>query len=118
TARYGSIGRRLYHLSRGQDTRSVDPRGEAKTISAETTFDRDISDGQELAKRLWPLCEKVARRLRDKGLAACTVTLKLKTRNFRSLTRARRLSAPTQLAEILYRSALPLLEAEATGALS
>lgn len=115
TARYGSIGRRLYYLSRGQDNRAVDPRGEAKTISAETTFERDISDAKELAHRLWPLCEKVARRLRDKGLAAGTITLKLKTKSFRSFTRARKLATPTQLAEVLYQSSLPLLEAEVTG---
>jgi len=115
TARYGSIGRRLYYLSRGMDERSVNPRGEAKTISAETTFERDISDPTELAHRLWPLCEKLARRLRDKGLAAGTITLKFKTRNFRSFTRARKLSTPTQLAEVIYQSSLPLLTTEANG---
>ena len=115
TARYGSIGRRLYYLARGLDDRSVNPRGEAKTISAETTFERDISDPKELAHRLWPLCEKLSRRLREKGLAAGTITLKLKTGSFRSFTRARKPTAPTQLAEIIYQTALPLLEAEANG---
>jgi DNA polymerase-4 len=115
TVRYGSIGRRLYYLSRGMDNREVNPRGEAKTISAETTFERDISDAKELAKRLWPLCEKLSRRLREKGLAAGTITLKLKTGSFRSFSRARKLNTPTQLAEILYQSSLPLLDAEAKG---
>jgi DNA polymerase-4 len=115
TARYGSIGRRLFYLARGEDSRKVNPRGESKTISAETTFERDMSDAKELAHRLWPLCEKVARRLRDNGLAAGTITLKLKTGRFRTLTRARKLATPTQLAEVLYQSALPLLETECTG---
>ena len=114
-ARYGSIGRRLWRLSRGEDSRTVDPRGEAKSISAESTFEHDIKDARELALRLWPLCEKVARRLRDKHLAAGTVTLKLKTGGFRSLTRAKTLDSPTQLAEVLYQTCLPMLEAEATG---
>ncbi len=115
TARYGSIGTRLFHLARGEDDRPVNPRGEAKTISAETTFEQDMSDAAELARRLWPLCEKVSRRLRDKGVAAGTITLKLKTKSFRSFTRARKLATPTQLAEVLYQSALPLLQAETNG---
>jgi DNA polymerase-4 len=114
-ARYGVIGQRLYRLARGEDSRGVNPRGDAKSISAETTFERDVSDAKQLALKLWPLCEKVSRRLRDKGLAAGSVTLKLKTGSFRSLTRAHKLSPPTQLAEVLYRSCLPLLDAEATG---
>ena len=115
TARYGSIGTRLFHLARGEDNRAVNPRGEAKTISAETTFEHDMSDATELARRMWPLCEKVSRRLREKGLAAGTITLKLKTKSFRSFTRARKLATPTQLAEVLYQSALPLLQAETNG---
>ena len=110
--RYGSIGRRLSRLAIGQDSRAVEPHGEAKTISAETTFERDLRDMKELSARLWPLCEKVARRLRDKGLAAGTVTLKLKTSRFRILTRARKLPTPTQLAEVLYQAGHELLEAE------
>ncbi len=110
--RYGSIGLRLARLSVGQDSRQVEPHGEAKTISAETTFERDLHGTKELSARLWPLCEKVARRLRDKGLAAGTVTLKLKTSRFRIVTRARKLSRPTQLAEVLYQAGHALLEAE------
>jgi DNA polymerase-4 len=115
TARYGSIGRRLYHLARGEDERGVNPRGEAKTISAETTFEHDIADAEELAHRLWPLCEKLSRRLREKGLAAGTITLKFKTKSFRGFTRARKLATPTQLAEVIYQESLPLLVAEAKG---
>jgi DNA polymerase-4 len=113
--RFGSLGSRLYHFSRGEDDRTVEPDSEAKSISAETTFERDLSTIDELSAELWPLCERLARRLRRNGFAAKGITLKLKTAEFRILTRSRKLPGPTGLAEILYRTALPLLEAEADG---
>lgn len=114
-SRYGAIGSRLSKLSRGMDSRAVDPTGNAKSISAETTFSRDISAADALAYRLWPLCEKVTRRLKAKGLAGCAISLKLKTSGFKILTRSRQLSEPTQIAEVLYREVLPLLKKEADG---
>ncbi len=114
-ARYGAIGRRLSRFARGQDERRVEPDAPVKSISAETTFDEDIAAPEALLARLWPLCEKVAGRLKRAGLAGASITLKLKTSEFRLLTRARRLGAPTRLAEVLYRAAAPLLEREADG---
>ncbi|HYB10806.1 MAG TPA: DNA polymerase IV [Alphaproteobacteria bacterium] len=114
-ARYGAIGRRLARFARGEDGRTVEPRQPAKSISAETTFDADLRSTEALKAELWPLCETVARRLKKSELAGRTITLKLKTADFRLLTRSRTLDAPTQLAEVLFRAALPLLEAEATG---
>ena len=115
TARYGAIGGRLARFSRGEDGRPVDPNAPTKSISAETTFERDIADAAALGRILWPLAEKVATRLKNGGLAGGTVTLKLKTTRFRTLTRSRQLAAPTQLADVLYRAALPLLAREADG---
>jgi len=115
TARYGTIGNRLSRLSRGEDTRRVDPRGKAKSISSESTFGEDIKDFDQLCYRLWPLCEKVARRLVAKNMAATAISLKLKTSSFQILTRSKQLQVPTQLAEFLYQSALPILEKEANG---
>jgi DNA polymerase-4 len=114
-ARFGSMGRRLAAFSRGVDTRPVTPDTPAKSLSAETTFDRDIADADALLRALWPLCEKVSRRLREADKAGHGVTLKLKTAKFRTLTRSQRLSDPTQLAERLYRSAEPLLRTAADG---
>ncbi len=113
--RYGRLGRRLAQLARGEDERRVDPEGRARSISAETTFARDEADGEALARTLWPLCEKVSDRLKQSALAAGTVTLKLKTADFRLRTRSRRLADPTQLADTLYRTARHLLAAEADG---
>ncbi len=114
-ARYGAIGKRLYRFARGRDARHVEPNAPAKSISAETTFDRDIADSKILLAEIWPLCEKVARRLKQAGLAGHGVTLKLKTKDFKQLTRSRRLPDPTRLAEALYQSVRPLIEREADG---
>jgi DNA polymerase-4 len=108
-ARYGSIGHRLARFSRGEDSRPVSPVSIPKNLSSETTFATDISDMDELARRLWPQCERVAERIKRRELAGRTVTLKLKTASHRIVTRSQALPAPTQLAETLYRSATPLL---------
>ncbi len=114
-ARYGSIGRRLARFSRGEDDRAIHGNRPAKSISAETTFETDLAEAARLRERLWPLCEKVSARMKRAAVSGRTVTLKLKTREFRILTRRRQLSAPTQLAEEIYRAALPMLEEEAKG---
>ena len=62
-----------------------------------------------------PLCERVAGQLKEAGLAAGTVTLKLKTADFRLRTRSRRLAEPTQLADMMFRVAAALLATEADG---
>jgi DNA polymerase-4 len=115
SAEFGAMGRRLYRFARGEDDRTVDPNAPAKSISAETTFDEDLSAKEALLAELWPLAQTVSRRLKAAELAAQTVTLKLKTAEFRLLTRHRRLPDPTQLAEALYQAAKPLVEREADG---
>ena len=113
--RYGAIGRRLFRFARGIDNRPVDPSEETKSVSSETTLQRDISDPAALARLLKPLCETVARRMQRKRLAGRRVTLKLKTGDFRTLTRGRLLVSPIDDAESLYRAALALLEGETDG---
>ncbi|TNE36070.1 MAG: DNA polymerase IV [Alphaproteobacteria bacterium] len=113
--RYGVMGSRLYNLSRGQDSRKVTANQETKSISAETTFLTDIGDLDILLARLWPLCEKVSKRLKTTEMAGKTITLKLKTGNFQTITRSHSLGQPTQLAETLYRCVKPMLEKAAEG---
>jgi DNA polymerase-4 len=114
-ARYGTIGRRLSRFAMGIDDRRVEPNAPTKSVSAETTFDDDTAAPEALLTQLWPLCEKVSARLKKAGLAGGGVTLKLKTAQFQQLTRSRRLATPTQMAEVIYRAAAPLLEREADG---
>ncbi|HEY7609002.1 MAG TPA: DNA polymerase IV [Alphaproteobacteria bacterium] len=113
--RYGVMGSRLYHFARGEDERTVEPEHEAKSISAETTFDTDLSGFADLRRELWPLCEKVSARVKAVGLDGGGITLKLKTAGFKLMTRAAQLDHPTQLAEVLFRAAEPLLRKEAIG---
>jgi DNA polymerase IV len=112
---YGSMGQRLYRLSRGLDERKVTPEHELKTVSSETTFFDDISDLAELTKILRSLSEKVSRRLKKGGHSGRTVTLKLKSHDFKLRTRNRALSDPTQLADRIFRTGLSLLEKETDG---
>ncbi|HUR43777.1 MAG TPA: DNA polymerase IV [Aestuariivirga sp.] len=113
---YGSMGARLYHLSRGEDVRDVSADDRSKSISAETTFSSDLRDYGELEAILWRLAEKVSRRAKGEGLAGQTVVLKLKTADFRSRTRNVSLDEPTLLAARIFEAAKPMLKREAKGA--
>jgi DNA polymerase-4 len=111
----GDDGPALVRRARGEDARIVDPSRETKSISAETTFDRDLSAVADLERPLWLLCEKLARRLKEHGLGAGGVVLKLKTTRFALRTRAARFSSPTVLPDRLFDLARLLLAKEATG---
>jgi DNA polymerase-4 len=113
--RYGEEGRRLARLARGIDARKVSADRETKSVSSETTFDRDIADFRALERILWTQTEEVSARLKDKALAGATVTLKLKTADFRIRTRAHSFASPTQLAGKIFAAARTLLEREADG---
>jgi DNA polymerase-4 len=113
--RYGVMGKRLFNLARGQDDRKVHLNDEAKTISAETTFFEDYSQADDLVPVLRALSEQVSRRLKKAALAGHTVVLKLKTQDFKTRTRNRRLDAHTQLADRIFREGLSLLERELDG---
>ena len=113
--RYGAMGLRLARLSHARDDRPVNPRGEAKSISAETTFEEDIADPRQLQAVLRGLSEKVSRRLKQQGLAGRSVTLKLKTGDFRLRTRSRQLQDPTRLADRIFHEGSALLARETDG---
>ncbi|MER9281271.1 DNA polymerase IV [Mesorhizobium sp. M0522] len=113
--RYGVMGDRLYRLSRGEDDRRVVPDQDAKSVSAETTFDTDIASVDELVSVLRALSEKVSARLKKSGIAGRTVVLKLKTQDFKIRTRNRQLGDPTRLADRIFQTGLELLRKEADG---
>jgi DNA polymerase IV len=114
-SRYGRIGARIARLARGEDDRAVLAHAPSRTISAETTLPQDESEPDTLSRVLWPLCERVSARLKQASLAAGTVTLKLKTADFRLRTRSRSVTDPTQLADTLFQWASSMLAAEADG---
>ncbi len=110
--RYGEEGARLWRLARGIDARRVSAECETKSISAETTFDRDIGEFRPLEQHLWDLTERVSARLKANALAGSTVTLKLKSADFKTRTRARSLGHPTQLAARIFAAGRDLLSHE------
>lgn len=111
----GDDGLSLVRRARGEDPRIVDPTRETKSVSAETTFEHDLSTMAELERPLWRMCEKLARRLKESELAAGGVVLKLKTASFTQRTRNARLPSPTVLPDRLFDLARELLAKEATG---
>jgi DNA polymerase-4 len=112
---YGKFGRRLASFAQGQDDRRVMPDRPTKSISAETTFRRDTGSAQELGATAEGLSERVAKELSRKGLSGGAVVVKLKTSDFKVLTRSRRLAQPTQRASIILEAALALIAREADG---
>jgi len=105
----------LADIEAGHAGRAIAPDRETKSISAETTFAADLTDPEALARELWPLCERVSARLKASMLAAETVQLVVKTTSFRRINRQRAVSPPTQLAMILFETAVALLAEVADG---
>lgn len=114
-ARFGRFGRRLAEFVQGEDPRKVSTSRETKSISVETTFASDIAEAAGLEAALAPLCERLAGRLRAKGMAGRCVVLKLKTADFKTLTRQHRLSTPTQRHGMVLDAARLLLARETDG---
>ena len=110
TARFGSMGDRLWHLARGQDRRRVSRNAPMKSLSSETTFFEDTSDPDLLDGHIWRLAEKVSDRLKAKSLAGRVVVLKLKRGDFSAISRRRSLDDATQLADRIYRTARDLFD--------
>ncbi|SLN61568.1 DNA polymerase IV [Roseivivax jejudonensis] len=115
TARFGSMGTRLWHLARGEDHRRVSANAPMKSISNETTFHEDTADRDLLDGHLWRMAEKVADRAKAKGLAGRVVVLKLKRADFTLISRRHALREPTQIADRLYREARHLFDAVPRG---
>ena len=100
--RFGKWGLALAGKARGEDAggwfdTEVGEDTGAKSISHEHTYNEDTADVSQLEATLMRLCEMVGRRLRESNLHARTVQLKLRYKDFTTITRAHTLAAPTQL---------------------
>ncbi len=113
--RYGSMGARLYHLARGEDLRRVHHEENSKSIGAETTLNEDVADFGHLESILWAMCEKVSRRAKAEAVGGRTITLKLKTADFKLRSRSVSFDDPTQLAHRIFEATQPLLRRETDG---
>ena len=110
--RYGENGLRLHDLANGRDSRAVNPARDRKGMSAETTFNEDLTTATDLEAELWPLCEKLASKARHDGVASRAVVLKLRRTDFRIVTRRISLAEPVQTARALFAAGRALLRPE------
>jgi DNA polymerase IV len=94
---FGRWGTALYRKARGQDSYEFFVDAEPKSISHNCTFSEDSADREMLESTLSHLCQKAGKRLRDAGLHCRTITLTLRFTDFRTITRSRTLTAPTDL---------------------
>ncbi len=105
----GSYADHLLELARGIDDREIVTESEPKSISAETTFAKDIADPNALHKHICILVERIARELRDAGYRARTVNLKARYADFTTVTRAKTLETPTAATRTIRETAAMLL---------
>jgi DNA polymerase-4 len=110
-----SHGRHLHALAWNRDDRAVEPGREVKSIGHEETFPSDITDRDVLAREVLRMSERVAERMRDGRRAGRTVQLKLRYKDFRTITRSRTLPEPTNLAADIATVARTLLDAVEIG---
>ena len=108
---FGDSGHSMWDLAHGRDDRPVVADREAKSVSTETTFARDIADREVLRSWLLDLVEHLGRRLRRVGVHARTIELKLRSSDFRTFIRSTTLNEPTDVTEVIWRAAsgLPLM---------
>ena len=106
--RFGKFGRRLFELARGIDHNAVRPHRPRKSLSAETTFDKDRLLG-DLAPVIEALAERVWRQHDPGARRAHTVVIKLKTSDFRIVTRSKTPASPPASFSDLNATALALL---------
>jgi DNA polymerase-4 len=112
-ARFGKWGLALAGKARGEDAGSwfdfdVGEEIGAKSISHEHTYNEDTADASQLEATLMRLSEMVGRRLRESNFHARTIQLKLRYKDFTTITRAHTLAAPTQLDTELFEQARAL----------
>ena len=96
-----ALGRHLHALAHARDDRRVDPEAGRKSVSAERTFDADLTRTEDIERELLRLADEVAVRLRRVGVSGRTVSIKVRRADFSTVTRARTLGEPTDTAALL-----------------
>jgi len=112
-AALGSRGLWLHAMARGVDDSPVSTDHERKSVGAENTFPRDLTDGPELRAELDRIAQSVARRLERSGFRARTIVLKLRYANFRTITRQSSRPLPTDDSGEVAATAAALLDSVA-----
>ncbi|MEU4567230.1 DNA polymerase IV [Micromonospora sp. NPDC023956] len=92
----------LRELAHGRDPRGVSPEQVEKSIGAETTFDTDVDDPEQIRRSLLALAEKAGARLRRAGQVGRTVALKVRLADFTLVSRSRTLGVPTDVTREIF----------------
>lgn len=108
--RFGKVGRHYYKIVRGIDDRVVNPNRIRKSIGAERTFKEDLDKWEDLKSKLEPMITSVFTFMKEKANYGRTVSLKIKTANFQTITRSKTFSSEVRNFEIFRQTALELLE--------
>ncbi len=106
----GKFGKRLRALSSGSDDSPVRPHTPHKSISSERTLAADTRDVKLLKRYLLNQSAEVARQLRQTGVRAKTVTIKIKDEDFKTVTRRTTIAIPTQSSKTIYKHAEQLMD--------
>jgi DNA polymerase-4 len=114
-SRFGAFGLTLHCFANGIDDREVSMRGEASSISRETTFAVDVSDKTFLFGKLRYLAEKVGTDLRQHGKQAKCVTVKLRYADFTTITRSHTLSQATDSDQSIFKTGNDLMRKALAG---
>ena len=112
---FGTYGTIVHNHANGIDDRKVEPRGEAKSISRETTFGEDIREGEMLTATLRYLSEKVGGSLRRQGKRARCVSVKLRYADFTTITRQTTLNQASDSDQAIFEAGRRLLKRELSG---
>ena len=113
--RFGKHGGSLVQRARGIDDDPVHEGDPAKSVGHEHTFDVDTSDREIIERTLLAMSEGVSGRLRSAGVRASTIAVKIRDTSFRTITRQRTLTEPTDLTEPIFRVAVELARPEVRG---
>lgn len=108
-SKLGKFGHRLMALSHGIDDSPVTSESQPKSMSSEMTLSVDTDDKTVLATHLLAQSQSVARQLRRHHMRARTITLKIKTADFKQYSRSQTLGRPVRDSETIYHTALELL---------
>ncbi len=112
---FGKRGDRLYELSHGIDDDEVVAEAEAKSVSHETTFEKDTDDMELIRRTFAELSDMVSARLRQEGLVARTIGIKVRLADFTTMTRGRTLSEPADTDDRIFQVSWKLFHAVPLG---
>ena len=98
----GNQARRIWELARGIDERPVEPDRQIQSVGNEETYESDVEDPAVIDLELHYFANRVAKRLRKYGLMGHTVSIKVRYKDFKTVSRQKRLDSSTDQERVIY----------------